>query len=86
MSQIFCLSIAYIIASLSARLTDGASFEEIYDHSASASADMGQAFFGNLNEQLYYLEASAAGYILYSDSVFVSGYATETVVMQPETP
>lgn len=74
------------IASLSATLTDGASFEETYDHSASESADTGQAFFANLSEQLYYLEASAPGYVPYSDSVFVSEYTTETVVMQPETP
>lgn len=72
------------IASVSATLSDGGSFEETKFSGEENDPDFGQAFFSNLFELTYDLNATASGYLDYNSTVSVSGTSKEKVRLSPE--
>ena len=72
------------IASVSATLSDGGSFEETKFSGGENDPDFGQAFFSNLFELTYDLNATASGYLDYNSTVSVSGTSKEKVRLSPE--
>lgn len=72
------------VSTVSATISDGASFEETYTSGGENQVDYGQAFFENLAEQLYYITATAEGYLDYSGDVFVTDYMTETIQLEKQ--
>ncbi|MFV1917300.1 MAG: hypothetical protein ACC618_02370 [Patescibacteria group bacterium] len=72
------------IASVSATLSDGGTYQETKFSGLSGDPDFGQAFFSNLNSSPYTLDATASGYLDFSGSLNVSGYTVESVIMEPE--
>ena len=73
-----------LIASASARLYDGVSFEKTQVSGEADAPDFGQTFFSNLEEKTYQLEATASGYLNFNGSFDVSGYTTGEVILTPE--
>jgi hypothetical protein len=72
------------IASVSAVLSDELGFEEAILSGAEDNPDFGQAFFANLSEQTYTLEATASGFLDFSGELEVSEYTKEGIILTPE--
>ena len=71
------------VASASAILKDGASFEASNSSGLAGDPDQGQAFFNNLSSTNYDYTISHANYQDASGTVTVNGYTTDTVIMNP---
>lgn len=71
------------IASASAKLSDGGSYEEIIFTAESNNPDYGQAFFSPLNEINYTLEVSHSNYQTSTSSVDVSGSTKQIIILNP---
>jgi hypothetical protein len=71
------------IASVSARLYDGAGFETTASSGASPNPDFGQIFWANLTKKIYHLAASASGYLNFNGNIDVAGYIQEKIIMTP---
>ncbi|MBU0570280.1 hypothetical protein KKB40_05930, partial [Patescibacteria group bacterium] len=72
------------IASVSAILSDSPSYEETKFSGESGNPDYGQAFFSDLSENTYSLEATASGFMDFSDDVPVLGTTQEIFVLTSE--
>ncbi|OGM34011.1 hypothetical protein A3D01_03710 [Candidatus Woesebacteria bacterium RIFCSPHIGHO2_02_FULL_39_13] len=73
-----------LIASASARLYDGVGFDQTLVSGESGNPDFGQAFFSNLGETTYQIEATASGYLNFNGNFDVTGYTVGEVVLTPE--
>jgi hypothetical protein len=73
-----------LIASASARLSDGLGFDETKFTGETGNIDEGQVFFPGLSEETYQLNATASGYLDFSGNYDVSGYTKSDVVLTPE--
>lgn len=73
-----------LIASASARLYNGEGFNETKTTGISDDPDFGQAFFPNLEEKTYQIEATASGHLDFNGNFDVSGYTKAEVVLTPE--
>ncbi|MBN1168625.1 prepilin-type N-terminal cleavage/methylation domain-containing protein [Candidatus Woesebacteria bacterium] len=71
------------IASVSARLFDGGTYEASASSGIIQNPDFGQIFFSDLSDKIYYLEATASGYNYYTDSVEISGDIQEQAFLDP---
>lgn len=71
------------VASVSARLTDGGSYDQTILSGDPGNPDYGQVFFPSLSTNPYQLEATASGFSNYSGSVNVTGQTQETVILTP---
>lgn len=72
------------VASVSAVLSDGFGFEASRSSGLTEDPDFGQVFFADLANQVYTLEATAAGFLDFSGSVSVSGTTQEEIVLEEE--
>jgi len=72
------------IASVSAILLDSPSYEETKFSGEFGNPDYGQAFFADLFVNTYDLEATASGFLDFSDTVPVEGRTQETIILTPE--
>ncbi len=72
------------IASVSADLKDGGSLVESLFSGVEGDPDYGQAFFSNLSDQTYTLDATASGYLDFSNNYDVSGYTKGEIIMNAE--
>ncbi len=73
-----------LIASASARLFDGAGYDTSKFTGQESDPDFGQVYFGDLIEQSFQIEASAAGYTIFSGNFDISGSTTGEIVLIPE--
>jgi hypothetical protein len=71
------------IASVSATLSDGASYQETKLSGFDTDPDFGQTFFSDLSQQIYTLTATASGYLDFSGSISVDQQTQENVVLDP---
>lgn len=72
------------IASVSATLTDGISYNETKFTGTSTDPDFGQVFFSNLIAKTYTLTATASGYLDFTTSINVDGNSQERFVLTPQ--
>ncbi len=72
------------VASASATVSDGGGVEETKLSGIEGDPDFGQAFFSNLSETTYSIDATASGYLDFNGSVDVSGYTKENIILIPE--
>ncbi|KKU12348.1 MAG: hypothetical protein UX19_C0002G0055 [Candidatus Woesebacteria bacterium GW2011_GWA1_45_8] len=72
------------IATVAARLSDGAGFEATGSSGISGDPDFGQLFFPSLSAQTYTLEATASGYLDFSGSIIVLNQSKEQVILTPQ--
>jgi len=72
------------IASVSATLTDGGSFNQTVFSGDSENPDFGQAFFSNLDINTYTLTATASGFLDYTSNIPVSGKSFENIILTPQ--
>ncbi|OGM60921.1 hypothetical protein A3A75_02420 [Candidatus Woesebacteria bacterium RIFCSPLOWO2_01_FULL_39_10] len=72
-----------LIASSSASLSDGSSYDETKFTGDSGNPDHGQVLFSNLTEQIYNLVATASGFVDFTGDFDVSGYTKADVVLAP---
>ncbi len=74
------------IASVSAKLTGPASFDQTKYTGASTEADWGQVFFSNLSSDVYQLLATHAAYVDTTKSITVNGNSVDQNVLTTPTP
>lgn len=72
------------IASVSATLSDSGSFEETIFSGEESDPDFGQSFFSDLDAGNYTIEATASGYLDYSNSLEIGGKEQETIILTNE--
>lgn len=72
------------IASVSATISDGGSFEETKFSGQETNPDFGQVFFADLDETSYEIIATASGYTDFTGNSNVSGYTKDTIILNPE--
>ncbi len=80
---IFKNSSQELVASVSAKLREG-TFEASESSGLSEDPDFGQIFWSNLDLKTYLLEATVSGYATYSANVAVSGYTTQTIILNTQ--
>jgi len=67
------------------RLYDGLGFETATQSGSSANPDFGQNLFSDLNEEVvYFLEATASGYLDKTQNAYVYGYTVDEIILTPE--
>ena len=72
------------IASVSALLSDGAGFEASASSGVAENPDFGQAFFADLEAKNYLLQATAAGFLEFTNNIEISGEAQKTFILSGE--
>ncbi len=73
-----------LIASASATLTDGGSYNETKNTGSNANPDFGQILFSNLSEDTYNLTATASGFLDFVGNIDVSGTTVSEIVLTPQ--
>lgn len=72
------------IASVSAKLSDGAGFEATNSSGLLGNPDFGQAFFANLSDRIYNLVATVSGFLDSNSNINVKGETVEKIILTPQ--